>query len=44
MAGNGCCKSGPGYATPLDAIKGPRETLIYVTAVYTGTTELHASL
>ncbi|CAK8567112.1 unnamed protein product [Lathyrus sativus] len=34
---NGCCKSGPGYATPLDAIKGPRETLIYVTAVYTGT-------
>lgn len=33
----GCCKSGPGYGTPLDAMSGPREKLIYVTAVYTGT-------
>ncbi|KAG4995622.1 Selenium-binding protein 2 [Glycine soja] len=33
----GCCKSGPGYATPLEAMSGPRESLIYVTAVYTGT-------
>ncbi|RYR63722.1 hypothetical protein Ahy_A04g021488 isoform B [Arachis hypogaea] len=33
----GCCKTGPGYATPLEAMSGPRETLIYVTAVYTGT-------
>ncbi|PIN14813.1 Selenium-binding protein [Handroanthus impetiginosus] len=34
---NGCCKKGPGYATPLEAMSGPRETLIYVTCVYTGT-------
>jgi selenium-binding protein 1 len=33
---HGCCKSGPGYATPLEAMSGPRETLIYVTAVYSG--------
>ncbi|CAN7055963.1 unnamed protein product [Brassica oleracea var. botrytis] len=33
----GCCKSGPGYATPLAAMSGPREKLIYVIAVYTGT-------
>ncbi|KAK7247055.1 hypothetical protein RIF29_41931 [Crotalaria pallida] len=33
-----CCKStGPGYATPLDAMSGPRETLLYVTAIYSGT-------
>ncbi|XP_051127696.1 selenium-binding protein 3-like [Andrographis paniculata] len=33
-----CCGKGPGYATPLDAmVNGPRETLIYVTCVYTGT-------
>ncbi|KAK6266091.1 hypothetical protein QUC31_016928 [Theobroma cacao] len=39
MAGNGtgCCKTGPGYATPLEAMSGPREALIYVTCVYTGT-------
>lgn len=35
--GRGCCKPGPGYATPLSAMSGPREKLIYVTAVYTGT-------
>lgn len=39
--GHGCCKSGPGYASPLEAISGPRESLIYVTSVYTGTTSLH---
>ncbi|KAG7543034.1 Selenium-binding protein [Arabidopsis thaliana x Arabidopsis arenosa] len=34
----GCCKyGGPGYATPLAAMSGPSEKLIYVTAVYTGT-------
>ena len=35
---NGCndC-SGPGYATPLDAMKGPREKLLYVPCIYTGT-------
>lgn len=38
---NGCCKSGPGYASPLEAMSGPRETLIYVTAVYTGTYPSH---
>ena len=30
-----CCK-GPGYASPLEAMKGPREALIYVTCVYNG--------
>nr|KYP57004.1 Putative selenium-binding protein [Cajanus cajan] len=35
--GHGCCKSGPGYASPLEAMSGPRESLIYVTAVYAGT-------
>lgn len=34
-----CCdhKAGPGYASPLEAMKGPREELIYVTCVYNGT-------
>eukprot|EP00250_Pteridium_aquilinum_P012587 c20817_g1_i3 orf=146-1582(+) len=34
-----CChsSSGPGYETPLDAMAGPREQILYVTAVYTGT-------
>ncbi|KVH90914.1 Selenium-binding protein [Cynara cardunculus var. scolymus] len=36
VVNHSCCK-GPGYATPLDAMAGPRETLIYVTCVYTGT-------
>lgn len=34
-----CCStlsSGPGYASPLEALKGPREKLLYITAVYTG--------
>jgi hypothetical protein len=34
-----CCStlpSGPGYASPEDALKGPREKLLYITAVYTG--------
>ncbi|CAN8268651.1 unnamed protein product [Cochlearia groenlandica] len=35
--GKGCCKNGPGYATPLLAMSGPREKLIYVAAIYTGT-------
>lgn len=33
----GCPKSGPGYASPLAAMFGPRETLLYVTAIYSGT-------
>ncbi|KAK4435819.1 Selenium-binding protein 2 [Sesamum alatum] len=36
-AENDCCKKGPGYASPLDAMSGPRETLLYVTCFYTGT-------
>ncbi len=28
---------GPGYATPLDAMSAPREKILYVTALYTGT-------
>lgn len=34
-----CCSalsSGPGYASPEQAQKGPREKLLYITAVYTG--------
>ncbi|KAI8004027.1 Protein CELLULOSE SYNTHASE INTERACTIVE 1 [Camellia lanceoleosa] len=34
---HGCCKGGPGYSSPLAAMSGPRESLIYVTCVYTGT-------
>ncbi|KAG8499868.1 hypothetical protein CXB51_006267 [Gossypium anomalum] len=31
----GCCKrTGPGYATPLEAMSGPKEALLYVTCVY----------
>lgn len=35
MASNdsACCAKGPGYATPEDAIHGPRETLLYVPAI-----------
>ena len=29
--------TGPGYANPLAAMKGPREKLLYVPAIYTGT-------
>lgn len=37
--GNICCHGkGPGYATPLEAMAGPREALLYVTCVYTGKT------
>jgi selenium-binding protein 1 len=35
---NGCCDGkGPGYASPLEAMSGPRESLIYVTCIYSGT-------
>ncbi|GMP78126.1 hypothetical protein CsSME_00034177 [Camellia sinensis var. sinensis] len=34
---HGCCKGGPGCSSPLAAMSGPRESLIYVTCVYTGT-------
>ena len=38
MAENGkseCC--GPGYASPAEAMKAPRETLLYTVALYIGT-------
>lgn len=37
--GGACCgaKGGPGYASPLAAMEGPREGLLYVTCVYNGT-------
>lgn len=31
------CGCGPGYATPLDAMSGPRENLLYVPCIYRGT-------
>ena len=30
-----CC--GPGYSSPLEAIKAPREKLLYTISIYTGT-------
>ena len=30
-----CC--GPGYASPAEAIRAPREKLLYTIAIYTGT-------
>ncbi|XP_077320005.1 LOW QUALITY PROTEIN: methanethiol oxidase-like [Lithobates pipiens] len=32
-----CGSCGPGYKTPLDAMKGPREELIYVPCIYRNT-------
>ncbi|XP_073241029.1 methanethiol oxidase-like [Porites lutea] len=31
------CKCGPGYATPLEAMKGPREKLLYLPCIRTNT-------
>ena len=31
------CECGPGYATPIDAMKGPREKLLYVPCIYSNT-------
>ncbi|XP_031949364.1 methanethiol oxidase-like isoform X5 [Corvus moneduloides] len=37
-SGTGKCGScGPGYASPLDAMKGPREEIIYVPCIYRNT-------
>ncbi|XP_078447288.1 selenium-binding protein 2-like [Wolffia australiana] len=38
MASGFCCaaKTGPGYSSPLAAMNGPREQLLYVTCVYNG--------
>lgn len=35
------CQTGPGYANPLSAMSGPRETLIYVPAIYNNTPIKH---
>uniref|UniRef100_F7DAQ6 Methanethiol oxidase n=1 Tax=Monodelphis domestica TaxID=13616 RepID=F7DAQ6_MONDO len=32
-----CQKCGPGYPTPLDAMKGPREELLYLPCIYRNT-------
>ena len=38
VAGADSPKSGgPGYASPAEAMKGPRETLLYVIALHVGT-------
>jgi selenium-binding protein 1 len=38
MSSGHCCSShGPGYESPLSATKGPREKLLYVPAIYSGT-------
>ena len=34
---NNNCAGGPGYATPLDAMRGEREKLLYIPCIYTGT-------
>ena len=35
MEKNTCC--GPGYSSPLDAMKAPQEKILYTIAIYTGT-------
>lgn len=37
LAGHSECACGPGYATPLDAMKGPRETLVYLPCIHSNT-------
>ena len=36
-AAGGHCGCGPGYATPLDAMKGPKETIVYLPCILTNT-------
>ncbi len=31
------CYNGPGYATPLEAMKGPREKIVYLPCIYNNT-------
>lgn len=31
------CRCGPGYSTPIEAMKGSKEKLLYVPCIYTGT-------
>jgi selenium-binding protein 1 len=35
MSQKSCC-SGPGYASPLEAMKGPKESLLYIPAIVVG--------
>lgn len=46
VADTSCCHGakGPGYATPLLAMAGPRESLLYVTCVYSGNDPFFLSL
>ena len=37
MLDNGSSCAGPGYASPQDAIKAPREKVVYTICIYTGT-------
>ena len=37
MSDSKSCCAGPGYASPQDAIKAPREKIIYTICIYTGT-------
>ncbi|XP_055648232.1 methanethiol oxidase-like isoform X3 [Falco peregrinus] len=37
MAKAKCGACGPGYATPLDAMKGPREEIVYLPCIYRNT-------
>lgn len=40
-----CCKHGPGYASPVDAIRGPRERYILVSCTnYAGNPDMIASV
>ncbi len=34
---NGSCCAGPGYASPQEAIKAPKEKIVYTVCIYTGT-------
>ena len=34
---NTSCCAGPGYASPQDVIKAPRENIVYTICIYTGT-------
>ena len=37
MSDSKICCAGPGYASPQDAIKAPREKIVYTICIYTGT-------
>ena len=37
MSDNQKCNGGPGYASPAEAIRAPREKLLYTVALYVGT-------